>query len=805
MLGPVDIVEEEESGWTQIQGRSAGGVVGQQEQKQQQQRGGSLSVLDHAAVSATQPALDRGGDARWAGLGAAGGGRLCSYCGTKGCVVRCSGCRQVWYCGEACQRRHWKMTTAIDNLQGGGGHREHCSSLAGAAAASPSAAVLPRTTTNTTTSHKEEEKQGQRRPPAAPLVSGETPSPGPSKGASPAALSVSPPDTRTRAAKPAPPLGANSSCTEGEGKPTATRNNGQVSPAALRPKEDEGRDVSRKDDMGPAAPVIRRSTAALEVVETDAEPERRPPGTVTMLSTNLAPLAVVEEEPGKKPEQQQQGVVLDGVVQEEQLLRGGGVGGAPSVASSVAMREEGPEITTTKDGKEEEQRRLISLLQDLKSAYADPKLQAALLRLQNEGEKAAYIPRLGALTEPVQRPIFQRYGYPSGTAGVALMKDRVRFFVVRRKVAEVARLARQCTMLLRLMPVGEGPVGEGWARGGERRKEQLHRVDERARAQSEEMARLKLKECKDKVGGGGSGVNQFLEQLLGEGSPNGDFPFVKAALATDDLGERERLVREGLTELYFKGVRNKALRQLMSDPEDLGADPDRFRGPWGEQVISSTKMVERLLQKGFLVLDDTLPGEEFRRPGGLLWEARRELMKLHQEGKEAGPLGGGGLLLSHDACNHGTRATFLNFMREEEQAHLRVNQPNLFHLSLLLAQLPAALKKRDATRRGEGSGSAAPSPSFLQGLRVPPTTMVSAYEPEIRYRRHLDSYGGADNHRMVTVLLYLNSGEAWGAPGQKSPGAPGVPGGCLRLWPPGIENLRFVRKPIRITRGKKHV
>jgi len=80
---------------------------------------------------------------------------------------------------------------------------------------------------------------------------------------------------------------------------------------------------------------------------------------------------------------------------------------------------------------------------------------------------------------------------------------------------------------------------------------------------------------------------------------------------------------------------------------------------------------------------------------------------------------------------------------EEEKAQL---SPALREICLLLAGLPFALNSRAAVM----DGVAAPN------LRVHPHVMAATYKKGAEYHCHKDSYGGTDNHRIVSALLYLN-------------------------------------------------
>ena len=65
---------------------------------------------------------------------------LCECCGKEGADLRCGRCHVSWYCGAACQKKHWKA-----------GHRTKCveadkPTKAARAAAAP---ALPRRASST--------------------------------------------------------------------------------------------------------------------------------------------------------------------------------------------------------------------------------------------------------------------------------------------------------------------------------------------------------------------------------------------------------------------------------------------------------------------------------------------------------------------------------------------------------------------------------------------------------------------------------------------------------------------------------
>ncbi|CAE8694035.1 unnamed protein product, partial [Polarella glacialis] len=91
---------------------------------------------------------------------------------------------------------------------------------------------------------------------------------------------------------------------------------------------------------------------------------------------------------------------------------------------------------------------------------------------------------------------------------------------------------------------------------------------------------------------------------------------------------------------------------------------------------------------------------------------------------------------------------WLHFETDEEQQQL---PPALLEICLKLAGLPNAL-----LAMASKSVTGGPSGPQVPNLRVHPHVMAATYRKGAEYHCHKDSYDGADNQRMLSVLLYLN-------------------------------------------------
>eukprot|EP00746_Dinoflagellata_sp_MGD_P030866 gnl/MRDRNA2_/MRDRNA2_173297_c0_seq1.p1 gnl/MRDRNA2_/MRDRNA2_173297_c0~~gnl/MRDRNA2_/MRDRNA2_173297_c0_seq1.p1 ORF type:complete len:376 (-),score=72.17 gnl/MRDRNA2_/MRDRNA2_173297_c0_seq1:338-1315(-) len=103
---------------------------------------------------------------------------------------------------------------------------------------------------------------------------------------------------------------------------------------------------------------------------------------------------------------------------------------------------------------------------------------------------------------------------------------------------------------------------------------------------------------------------------------------------------------------------------------------------------------------------------------------------------------------SKDACNTGAYSIWLRFETPEDRQKL---PPALSEICVKLAGLPDALKSV-----AKLSSNDRPGQLGIPQLRVEAKVMAATYDHGAEYQYHKDSYDGADNSRMLTVLLYVN-------------------------------------------------
>lgn len=631
------------------------------------------------------------------------GERRCAICSGASCAQRCAGCREVWYCGEECQKKHWRE----------GGHRDRC---AGRRRRPP-------------LSNKERQGQGARA--AEVLATAATTSTTTPVVTRAATTTITTPDLGASCTTPSPDgddeallLGSKSSFASCPAAPPRRGYAGWVDGVTVA-------DTTEPNSEKQSARVSSSSALTQQVVFADRFDQ----------GSGATPASVAMATAGGK--QAQAAAAGKQATEDEKVAVAPPAPRAPEV-DTVAIAPPPPHATEVDrvavarpappSPISAEDRETLDLLTALRDAYSPEDVQARILALESTEEAAGdmHLAQLARVTEPLQRPIFKRFGYPTGIPGVLRLKASVRDAVVKRKCGPVARLARQCTRLLRLTPVGEGHEKEG--------------PSARVRQQVETLAKAQALEHAKGILNRSGGVEGFLRQMEVEKE---DLNFVSEARAQEDPTLRDAMLLRGLAEMQEKRLRNTLLRQVTNRPEDLGVDPATQQGTWATKVVEE-RLVREIVEKGYATIDGILDPS-------LLAAAEAEMRSLHSGSDQ-------GLMLSGDPCNGGAKATFLRFASVEEKAHLRVVLPALMELSLRLCQVPFELARKDETK-------------LLSGLRVPMAVMVSAYEAGIRYRRHLDSYGGSDNHRMITVLLYLNTGPLWEA--EDSP-----LGGKLRVYPP---------------------
>jgi hypothetical protein len=160
---------------------------------------------------------------------------------------------------------------------------------------------------------------------------------------------------------------------------------------------------------------------------------------------------------------------------------------------------------------------------------------------------------------------------------------------------------------------------------------------------------------------------------------------------------------------------------------EYAAAPRALRDRRAEALVSAAH-VETLRRRGVCILRGALEaaGIDPRVLHG-------EMTRLH---------GAGGIPPSHNPCNPGALGTLLRAGAAVDFERLEaMGMTALPHAMRFLQGLPHAFAAR---------GYDDPP------LRVPPHILASAYPPAARYERHLDSYGGQDNARQLTFLLYAN-------------------------------------------------
>lgn len=326
-----------------------------------------------------------------------------------------------------------------------------------------------------------------------------------------------------------------------------------------------------------------------------------------------------------------------------------------------------------------------------------------------------------------QNQVFARHGYPTEyPAGVESMKADVRAAVCVGS-RSVAQLSTELYYLLGLVPVAFGNAPSGL------RPQLLVKVNRMATKESRESAKATL----------GAVCHQ---KLLAELCAMDLLSVEERALATDAEGDAETLaplLESVLIRAHTKRIRNRLLRQvLQTTPKWLGEELAEWQHPWATELLEcgagAEERLSQLLRDGFVVLD--LAADRWQAA-----EAATEAAKLHMDGR---------LAQSMDMCNRGAKAIFLQFGNEEECKVLEATVPALWHMARRACGLPFALF--EASRR---SGGCKDAEELFAGMRLQPTCMLSAYEPGVVYRPHLDSYGGDDNHRALTIMIYLNDAQ----------------------------------------------
>ena len=148
----------------------------------------------------------------------------------------------------------------------------------------------------------------------------------------------------------------------------------------------------------------------------------------------------------------------------------------------------------------------------------------------------------------------------------------------------------------------------------------------------------------------------------------------------------------------------------------------------GASAFVSADDVANVRRRGFCVIQGAMAAA-----GVDATRLHAEMAQMHAQG---------GIPASRNECNPGAHGTLL-------RAGARSDLHDLERRGI--KELPRAIRFLQglvwAFQQG-GYGDVA--------MQVPPQVLASAYPPEARYKRHLDSYGGHDNARQLTFILYAN-------------------------------------------------
>lgn len=168
----------------------------------------------------------------------------------------------------------------------------------------------------------------------------------------------------------------------------------------------------------------------------------------------------------------------------------------------------------------------------------------------------------------------------------------------------------------------------------------------------------------------------------------------------------------------------KDYQRFAETQPTMRASSPELRCDRAESLINESG-VAKLLSCGYLIVDGALDKKASK--------CLREEIEFVDEN---------GLLRDdNDICNPGSRSNWLHHSTDEENRELQETIPRLHSASNFLKGVAHALDRLGGDRLH---------------MRVPLRTLVASYPPGAYYRKHLDSYGGSDNPRVVTCLLYAN-------------------------------------------------
>lgn len=416
------------------------------------------------------------------------------------------------------------------------------------------------------------------------------------------------------------------------------------------------------------------------------------------------------------------------------------------MAKAVTSKAKGLPI----EGLPQLERDVLSLLRSLHDAYSDIGFQAEIAQIRETagGNALRLITALGPAAAQVQAPVFKKFGLPAGQRGVMLMKMGVK--ALSQSNTHVRGLAGDLRELLGLQREEEDTVTmmEEAKASFAKLVAKVERAPLDVRGPLAEALRLPYKASAEQIAREVPNIKErareIAEKHLGQGRAELIGP--GKVLPTDMEGAADDELRSKLVEM-FEHYLQKMFARVVTDVESFTKPPSEFRCAWADGIVGQRHAAELW---GPQKRGPVRPGSEWLSLGvgvtvvdgaverGLAVAARGELERLEAAGA---------VTASRDPCNVGARSVWLHFDTPEERGQV---PPTLLKLCLRLAGLPAALERVAA--------SCPPSSLSAPRLRVHPHVMAATYCRGAEYHCHKDSYGGTDNQRMLTVLLYLNDG-----------------------------------------------
>lgn len=403
----------------------------------------------------------------------------------------------------------------------------------------------------------------------------------------------------------------------------------------------------------------------------------------------------------------------------------------------------------------------MALLQALHEAYSASRFQTkvAQLRVEAAGNEVKFLQLLGPAASMVQAPVFSRFGLPTGPKGVIVMKAFVKH--VSSQSPRISKLAGDLRELLSLEREEQDltPQLKGANEAMVNMTKRIRHAPVDVRGPLAMALHLPYHASAEEIAAEVPNLSTYARELAEEQLAKGRDAVVGVGKAlgpalTTASDSELREAAYGVFERYLQ----KMLARVVTPLESFTSPPEEWRCAWADGIVRARHVRElwgdndacqdecatsprvvaelRVLDVGFTIIDDAMDGDLLRR--------------AHAELEEHEAVGD--LSESKDSCNIGARSVWLHFESPEERARMR---PALLEVCMCLAGLPCALMAVS------NSCDAMPQAKAVTRLNAPklrlhPHVMAATYRPGAEYHAHLDSYGGTDNQRMLTIILYLN-------------------------------------------------